>query len=610
MRRLGKRVIRATVGAARLVWRAADPAQRYVVAPRPMSEPGAQLPSLAIVVDAGDWSEDGIVRRELAGQSAGPYEVAIWDRTSGSVEVRPADRSDPRRTTARTVGELVASVEADYLVELTAAARGLPSTLLECLQWLLASERLAYLRVFVAPVEDDGDEPGVLMPCARSLWRPGTVDLEGLAALAAERPVVGKTVGLAGRLDAAVPRLAPLGPDSRAVVCRTGRYDIWAGNRAGPVEHLLQPLPKEPSGTPEGRPSLLVVVAAPLTGAAAGLVAATVREVSAAVRVVVVSTAADDILGVRRALQLERLGATVYELGTSLQPEIVPSAVERIAARLQPASAIVVGSNPLLEPSLSRLRSDGVRIIGLPAGGFELAAGVDAQLVPDGGRVGEEADAEAGEGSVPASAAWLLTPERSEVTDERRRRIRDELGVSPGERIVLTVGDLVPAGRPEDVVVVADRLRDLSGVRFVVVGEGRLATVVIDLAGFLGVDSLLLRSPAHPLEELVAAAEVVLDPSDEPVARPAVAAALAAGVPVVTAPGGGAGALIAGIGGGVVAAAVGDAEGLADGIRAVLDGGERPEPARARDLLALRRDETAVAVRRAVLGLDRTITGV
>jgi hypothetical protein len=152
---------------------------------------------------------------------------------------------------------------------------------------------------------------------------------------------------------------------------------------------------------------------------------------------------------------------------------------------------------------------------------------------------------------------------------------------------VVTVADLVPDARPEDVVVVADRLRR-EPFTFLLVGDGTLACSVRDLMSFLAVDALQLRLPRHPIEELVAVADVVLDPSCEPVVRPLVAAALAAGTPVVTAPGGGAERLVAEIGGGIVVNYVGDPDELAAALRPAVSG-LRPSAERAQAVLASQR---------------------
>jgi glycosyltransferase involved in cell wall biosynthesis len=599
LRRWAKLALRGTLGTARRLWRAADPAQRYVVASRLLAEPLRSLPKLTVVVDAAVRSRREQVLRTLARQTAAPREIAFWDRGSGSVELVAADGTEIRRAVAGTEEELRASVEGDFLMELPARLRGEPSTLLECLQWLLASERLGYARVLDSPAEDGDDGRGELLVCETSLWRPGGIDLDRLAAAAAVRPVVGKTVGLAGRLDAAVPRLAPLGRDSREVVCRTGRYDVWAGNRAGPVEHAVRPVPPLAPATDSGPETVLVMVASALAGGSAEVVAAAVRSLRGRLRFVVVSTAADHSLGVSRVLAFERLGATVYELGTVLQPEAWRSAVARVAHRYRPTAVLVVGVDPRLDPALADLRAGGVRIVALAGGGASLGE-ADARLLAEAGGSGQSSGGDGGRVEVPAG--WLMPAAGSDTPPGRRAAIRAELGIPPDGWLVVTAVDLVPAGRPEDVVVVADRLRDEEDVRFLLVGDGPLAGTVVDLVGFLGVCSVRLQRPAHPLTELVAAADLVLDPSEEPVARPLVIAALAAGVPVVSAPGGGAERLVGEVGGGIVVPSIGDPDGLADAVLAVRSGGLRPDPRTAREVLARRSISGADAVRAALLG--------
>jgi glycosyltransferase involved in cell wall biosynthesis len=150
--------------------------------------------------------------------------------------------------------------------------------------------------------------------------------------------------------------------------------------------------------------------------------------------------------------------------------------------------------------------------------------------------------------------------------------------------------------------VVADRLRREPGLYFVLVGDGPLAGSVRDLIGFLAVDTVHLRRPRHSLAELAAAADLVLDPSIEPVARPLVAAALAAGTPVVTAPGGGAARLLTETGGGVVVGSIGAPHQLAAAVREVLADGRRPARERALAILARQRQAGSEAIRRALLG--------
>lgn len=602
LRRAAKGLIRGTLGLVRRLWRVADPAQRFVVDLRSAGEPAAALPSITVVVDAAaDAGRASDRLAALAAQTAEQLEVAVWDRGRGTLEVRSARGVDVRRATASSRDELLSAVTGSYLATLGEGVFELSTTLFETLQWLLSSEDLAYVRVFAPPVDDDGDPPPQLLLCRRELWQPNGIDLAALAARAAHRPVLGKTVGLAGRLDAAVPRLATLGPGSGRLVCRTGRYDVWAGSRSGPVPHQARPLPAGPDAGNRDRPTLLVLAAVMMTGGAADLVAATVRELCDSGRCVVVSTAADHALGAARALQLERLGATAYELGSTLQPEIWGSAVDRIAARLTPDVVLAVGHDPRLDGAVARLQAGGARIVALPVGDGPSFAGADARIVADDLPGRAEVPRGEAEQQVPVPAGWILEVVPRGTAPQQRQRVRSELGVPEDRRLVVAVTDLVAAGRPEDVVVVADQLRREPGLCFVLVGDGPLAGSVRDLICFLAVDTLHLRRPRHSLGELAAAADLVLDPSSEPVARPLVAAALAAGTPVVTAPGGGAGRLLGETGGGVMVGSIGAPHELAAAVLEVLADGRRPAQERALAILARQREAGSDAIRRLLL---------
>jgi glycosyltransferase involved in cell wall biosynthesis len=589
LRRAGKAAVRGTVGLVRRIWLAADPAQRYVVAPRLVSAPQGAIPAVSVVVDGAPATDREAILRELERQTASRVQVAFWDRATASVELHANDGERSWSASARDPEELATTLAGEYLLELAATARGLPSTLLEVLQWVVASEQLTFLRVFTRPVGDDGGAGlgADLLLCEKAIWRPGGVDLASLASAARARPVVGKTVGLVGPLDAVVPRLAPFGADSRMAVCRTGRFDVWAGNRAGPVEHRVGPVPVEKcAGGDRGR-AVLAVLASPLGAGAAEALASIVRELAGTVHVVVAATSADHEGDVSRALALERVGATVYELGTSLLPDVWPSAVERIAARFRPVSVLAVGRDSRLDLVLAELRSRGVRLVAIPGGDGSAVKDADATL--------------SAAGPDPSLwAGWPLPAGDGEIPGDSRARVRAELGVGADRWLVLAVIDLAPSGRPEDVVVAAHRLRDQPDMDFVIVGDGPLAGTVLDLAEFLGVRSLRLRRPVHALVDLVTAADVLLDPSYEAALRPAVAAALAVGTPVVSAPGGGAEELVEELGGGVVVRSLGDTDALVDAIRAVRKGGLQPDCVRAREVLASRNAAAARAAARAL----------
>ena len=88
------------------------------------------------------------------------------------------------------------------------------------------------------------------------------------------------------------------------------------------------------------------------------------------------------------------------------------------------------------------------------------------------------------------------TPEA--MSPQRRLEVRGELGVPVDRFLVMTTTDLVARARPEDVVMVADRLRDDEDVELLMVGEGPLESHVVDLMGYLDRSGLRLQTAQRP----------------------------------------------------------------------------------------------------------------
>ena len=91
---------------------------------------------------------------------------------------------------------------------------------------------------------------------------------------------------------------------------------------------------------------------------------------------------------------------------------------------------------------------------------------------------------------------------------QRRLETRGDLGVPVDRFLVVTATDLVARSRPEDVVMVANHLRDEQGLEMLLVGEGPLESHVVDLMGYLGPSGLRLCRPRFALHDLVAAADL------------------------------------------------------------------------------------------------------
>jgi glycosyltransferase involved in cell wall biosynthesis len=573
LKRTAKRAIRGTLGVARTVWGAADPAQRHIVAVRPSDEAGDALPSLTVVVEADEIPE------YLVRQTIEEFEVALWDRIEGTLSVLTLDGVQGRRSTARTRDEMLELMSGDSILWLPARIPELPATLLETLRWVVASEAPLYVRLPASPGGGETHPSRMMIAAARTVWTPDLgVDLERLAAAAADRPMVGKTVGLAGDMDVAVPGLGSLGPGSHGVVCRTGRYDVWAGNTKGPVEHrVLQLPPASPDehGRPEDRPAVLVV-AASLSGGFDDLVAGAVAALVDHADPVVATTAAASDLDLRRAALLERFDVPVYELGTSVDSSVWPSALERIAIRNGVDRCVVVGTDRRVERACEAWIARGMTVVKVP------------------GRDG------------PIPAGWPLAARVNAVPEFRRHAVRSEIGVGPERHMVVVAADLVPSSRVEDVVAVAEELRGQRETVFVVVGEGPLTGHVFDLIRYLDLDNVHLRRPIHDLCDLVAAADLVLDVSEDAPVRSSLVAALAAGTPVVATPGTGFGELLEATGGtGLVTASVGAPREIADAVRRMRSSvSDPPDGDDVRHAIRERKRTGTRSFRAAVLGPD------
>jgi glycosyltransferase involved in cell wall biosynthesis len=172
------------------------------------------------------------------------------------------------------------------------------------------------------------------------------------------------------------------------------------------------------------------------------------------------------------------------------------------------------------------------------------------------------------------SSFLVADPERG----DRRRALRAELAIAENALVVTLVARLVPIKRVDRFLRVAALLRDVSGVRFVIVGDGELR------------DQLHASTPARALGSAVVwagfrrdmpdvyfASDVVAQTSDNEGTPVALIEAQAAAVPVVTtAVGGVASAVLDGESGRITA--VDDDEGMAGAIRGYLsDAGERRE---------------------------------
>lgn len=200
-----------------------------------------------------------------------------------------------------------------------------------------------------------------------------------------------------------------------------------------------------------------------------------------------------------------------------------------------------------------------------------------------------------------------------------RARWREELGVGPGEIVVLYVARLVPSKRVDLLIEAADRLRQRGDhIRVVVVAEGSERSrlqAMIDRLGLGPTVGLVGSRGGTDLLKAFGGADVYCSTSDYEGFGLGVAEAMAAGLPVVaTAVGGVTDLVVDGTTGTLVAP--GDATAVADGISALLHDADRRrrygDAGRARARERFDRSQTAgryLAVYRELTAADRRRAG-
>jgi glycosyltransferase involved in cell wall biosynthesis len=118
--------------------------------------------------------------------------------------------------------------------------------------------------------------------------------------------------------------------------------------------------------------------------------------------------------------------------------------------------------------------------------------------------------------------------------DRRRAAVRDGLGIAADALVVTLVARLVPIKRVDRFLRVAAKLRDLDGVRFLIVGDGELATELeaSDSARLMA-DRLVWAGLRGDMPAVMSASDVVALTSDNEGTPVSLIEAQAAGVPVV-----------------------------------------------------------------------------
>jgi glycosyltransferase involved in cell wall biosynthesis len=129
------------------------------------------------------------------------------------------------------------------------------------------------------------------------------------------------------------------------------------------------------------------------------------------------------------------------------------------------------------------------------------------------------------------SSFLLADPERG----RRRRAMRAELGIADDALVVTLVARLVPIKRVDRFLRVAALLRDVPGVRFVIVGDGELRDELQASAEARALGpALVWVGFRRDMPDVYFASDVVAQTSDNEGTPVALIEAQAAGVPVVT----------------------------------------------------------------------------
>lgn len=520
--------LRSTVGLARKLWWASDPAPPHALVVETATEPAPTLPSLGVVLldSPGERSADRVRR-----QTEPPTELIFWNPPA--FVVQDAGGHELRRGEARDEDDLRRSTDVDYLVTVGGDAE-LPASAFELARLACATEDLAFLALPAKKAQ------GAVIVARRELWHREGLDNRALKRARRSRPAVGKVLQ-GGTLPAGAQTLlrrigaycvAPLGTDLR-----------WT--TIYPLAADAEPAGESPVDGPERRTgAVLLLLSSSLAGGRDQLTADLLRHLAGdRFDFSIVTLAASDELQRERLLQLEPTASAVYPLGEFLPAEAAPSALALLARR-QRAVVLHLGGKDLPPDLAQKLEgaSPGVAILDRPR--RENWPGVQICGV---------------------KPAMIAAASRAEL----RRRLE----VPDDAILVAMAGDLLVRQRPEDFIALAHRLRDDRRFRFLLAGRGPRAGTLDDLDRYLAPGNFR-RLSAVPLDEILAAADVACTTGERQSLPYFPLAALAAGRPVVACDVDGLGDLLA-KGPCGLAVPVGDLAAFEEALLALADGDER-----------------------------------
>ncbi len=476
-RRALRAVLRSTLGVAKRLWQASDPARDWFVEVTVDQKPADALPSLGVFYqDAGAPPADSPSMDAMADPRD---EHLWWDRSSGTLTVHRGGGESVRHQRVGTVEAVRRTATVDVLMN--AGGSDLDAATVELVRLTLAAENLTFL----ATPGVDGEGHGNVW-VRRDLWHPETdIDQRQFDRLLHGRDaVVGKSLG-------------GYGATGLAGMLAAGHYRVSKSHL--PYVHRLRPLTGlghcSPDAATDER-ALLVILGAPLTGGLEQLAADLPRALGDRYRLIFASTEISDDLQRERLRQLAG-AVTTYPLADWLPAEILPSAVEVLACRHRAAAVLHLGegtSRAAIEDQLST---------------------TDPSMPMIG---------------PPSPACGVSAPQAAAVAN--RDRVPTELGIPDGAILVTMISDLVARQRPEDFVTLAHRFRQDDRFFFLLVGHGPLAGTVGDLERLLAPDNFRAVSTA-PTPDVLAITDIACVLSEDGAFPYFVLNALTAGLPVV-----------------------------------------------------------------------------
>ncbi len=600
--RIARAGVRATLGVARRAWDVANPRPPWTDQVRvQVGDSAGSLPSLAVVVDVdetvsiGQSEEGGTPVRDRSAlretlcrvrshQTDAEVAWFLWSRSGETLHtVSPGGKLQPASEPTP------ATIQSDYLWTVTIdQLSSLNSSAVELAKLGLAYDRPCFLRL--------DDRVRSLTHAHRStmivqtrFWHPATgIDLVALRGHASknETGVIGRDSGGTPYAAHTVAEGNPFRDAAGPILRRVGRW--WIPARAVPRNyiHSVQQLPTSTttSETANPRTTVLVVLAVPLVGGCERQVADLLEAAADDIRIILVKVVAGGALAEARWQMLAARAEHAYQVSAVLPSDMYGATVHWCARRWQAQTVVVLGKDRWVDEHATDWLTviDPPRIAYLAWDDLEAKTSGIQNLKP----VEPAIVATKAEESKPGAGATL----------------RASLGISSRAMVVGYRADLVSSERPEDFIMVANRLRHDGRIVFLLAGHGPQNEQVADLIGLLP-PSRLFRAPAGlPVETFLAACDVVCSTAET---RPVVVTlrqTAAAKRPIVATNTGSVDQLLDDGPCGLLVES-GDVEGLAAALTVMIDPAVRAAYASAGPAAAARCQPTAPhALWRAVLG--------